>query len=227
MDGRFNRGVSGYDQPSSGERRPSLTEIINKYMEEAAKSHAEQDEWLKKFYRNTETNQEAHDKIIQGLETKTDKVLFPSDFMVMDMLNTPNETMILERQFLATIQAEIDVFNKEISLGIGDASSRVEKTDDLHNENNYCNQEQGRKSVMGGKEGPEIYRMYEEGVIKKWYCYHDDDRKRINGGGLSFLEFLLVKYEETQEKYLIWDDRFEEWCNNNPNTPTCPGKSQS
>ncbi|GJS97292.1 protein kinase-like domain, concanavalin A-like lectin/glucanase domain protein [Tanacetum coccineum] len=67
-DGRFNRG--GYDQPSSGERRPSLTEIINKYMEEASKRHAEQDEWLKKFYQSTETSREAHDKIIQGLETK-------------------------------------------------------------------------------------------------------------------------------------------------------------
>ncbi|GJZ39770.1 reverse transcriptase domain-containing protein [Tanacetum coccineum] len=64
-DGRFNRGASGYDQPSSGVRRPSLTEKINKYMEEAAKRHAEQDEWLKKFYENTETNREAHDKIIQ------------------------------------------------------------------------------------------------------------------------------------------------------------------
>ncbi|GJV63215.1 hypothetical protein Tco_1474043 [Tanacetum coccineum] len=69
-DGRFNRGVSGYDQPSSGERRPSLNETINKYMEEAAKRHAEQDEWLKKFYQSTKTNREAHDKIIQGLETK-------------------------------------------------------------------------------------------------------------------------------------------------------------
>ncbi|GJZ35558.1 protein kinase-like domain, concanavalin A-like lectin/glucanase domain protein [Tanacetum coccineum] len=67
-DGRFNKG--GYDQPSSGERRPSLTEIINKYMEEASKRHAEQDEWLKKFYQSTETSREAHDKIIQGLETK-------------------------------------------------------------------------------------------------------------------------------------------------------------
>ncbi|GJR04670.1 hypothetical protein Tco_0527654 [Tanacetum coccineum] len=69
-DGRFNRGASGYDQPSSGERRPSLTEIINKYIEEAAKRHTEQDEWLKKFYQNTETSQESHDKIIRGLEKK-------------------------------------------------------------------------------------------------------------------------------------------------------------
>ncbi|GJR88094.1 reverse transcriptase domain-containing protein [Tanacetum coccineum] len=39
-------------------------------MEEAAKRHAEQDEWLRKFYQNVKTNRENHDKIIQGLETK-------------------------------------------------------------------------------------------------------------------------------------------------------------
>nr|GFA60306.1 BYPASS-related protein [Tanacetum cinerariifolium] len=56
--------------------------------------------------------------------------------------------------------------------------------------------------------------------LSKNYCYHDDYRKRINEGGLSFPEFLLVKYIEPQEKEFIWDNRFEEWCNNNPNTPT-------
>nr|GEV46225.1 hypothetical protein [Tanacetum cinerariifolium] len=138
------------------------------------------------------------------------------------------------------------------------ASSRVEKTNDLHNENNYCNQEQGRscikprklkfdinhpnthfckpiKQILKGElkfwstcdpnirecnGGPGIYGMDEERVIKRWHCYHADDRKRINRGGLSFPEFLLVKYGETQVKELIWDDRFEEWCYNNPNTPT-------
>ncbi|GKC97369.1 putative reverse transcriptase domain-containing protein [Tanacetum coccineum] len=45
-DGRFNRGASGYDQPSSGEGIPSLTEIINKYIEEEAKRRARQDKWL-------------------------------------------------------------------------------------------------------------------------------------------------------------------------------------
>ncbi|GKA90193.1 hypothetical protein Tco_0812063, partial [Tanacetum coccineum] len=67
-DGRFNRG--GYDQPSSDKRRPNLTEIINKYMEEASKRHTEQDKWLKKFYQSIEASRESHDKIIQGLETK-------------------------------------------------------------------------------------------------------------------------------------------------------------
>ncbi|GJZ84871.1 reverse transcriptase domain-containing protein [Tanacetum coccineum] len=67
-DGRFNKG--GYDQPSSGEKRPSLTEIINKYMEEASKRQAEQEEWLIFFYQSTEASRETHDKIIQGLEVK-------------------------------------------------------------------------------------------------------------------------------------------------------------
>ncbi|GJU87903.1 protein kinase-like domain, concanavalin A-like lectin/glucanase domain protein [Tanacetum coccineum] len=66
-DGRFK---GGYNHPSSGEKIPSLTEIINKYMEEASKRQAEQDKWLKKFYQSTEASRETHDKIIQGLEAK-------------------------------------------------------------------------------------------------------------------------------------------------------------
>ncbi|GJV34231.1 hypothetical protein Tco_1394631 [Tanacetum coccineum] len=66
-NGRFK---GGYDQPSSGEKRPSLTEVINKYIEEASKRQAKQDKWLKKFHQSTEASRETHDKIIQGLEGK-------------------------------------------------------------------------------------------------------------------------------------------------------------
>ncbi|GKF37473.1 reverse transcriptase domain-containing protein [Tanacetum coccineum] len=58
--------------------------------------------------------------IVENVFIKIDKFLFPSDFMVIDMLKTQNKTVILKRPFLATIHAEIDVLNKEISLGIGD-----------------------------------------------------------------------------------------------------------
>ncbi|GJR78788.1 hypothetical protein Tco_0149573 [Tanacetum coccineum] len=43
-------------KPSSGEKRPSLTKIINKYIEEASKRQAKQDEWLKKFYQRRANN---------------------------------------------------------------------------------------------------------------------------------------------------------------------------
>nr|GEZ07907.1 reverse transcriptase domain-containing protein [Tanacetum cinerariifolium] len=229
--------------------------------------------------------------IVENVLVKIDKFVFLLDFFVMNMFNTRNETMILERPCLATIHVEIDIFNKEISLGIrGDrvtldmdkkinnfitpigeiyminvtsntpsnTSSRVEETNDVHNRNNSCNQEIGLsrkkprklefdinlpstqfcksvKQILEGelkfwpicdpnlKEcdgGHEIYEINKEGDHKKWYCYSDDDRKRINEAGLSFLEFLLVKYGENQKKGLIWDERFEEWCINNPNTPT-------
>ncbi|GKC49383.1 hypothetical protein Tco_1072128 [Tanacetum coccineum] len=92
-----------------------------------------------------------------------------------------------------------------------DESSRFEKSDNLHNENNHI-LEQTIKACNGGIE---IYRMNEDGDLKRWYYYIDNDRGSIKGSGLSFPEFLLVKYREVQEKELIWDNRYKEWCNEN------------
>nr|GEZ20407.1 hypothetical protein [Tanacetum cinerariifolium] len=51
---KFCVGPPGYytridNQTPSGENKPNLVEIINKYMEEATKRQVEQDEWLKTF----------------------------------------------------------------------------------------------------------------------------------------------------------------------------------
>ncbi|GJX26730.1 putative ribonuclease H-like domain-containing protein [Tanacetum coccineum] len=56
--------------------------------------------------------------IVEHILVKINKFLFPSDFIIIDMLGEPSKTMILGRPFLATIHAQIDVFNREISLGI-------------------------------------------------------------------------------------------------------------
>ncbi|GKB45536.1 reverse transcriptase domain-containing protein [Tanacetum coccineum] len=71
--------------------------------------------------------------IVENVLVKTDKFLFPSDFIVMDMLKTRNETMILWRPFLATIHAEIYIFNKEISLGIRDDMVTFDMDRKAHN----------------------------------------------------------------------------------------------
>ncbi|GJZ01735.1 hypothetical protein Tco_0519696 [Tanacetum coccineum] len=57
-------------------------------------------------------------RIVENVLVKINKFLFPSDFVIMDMLGEPNETITLWRPFLATIHAQIDVFKREISLGI-------------------------------------------------------------------------------------------------------------
>ncbi|GJS18594.1 hypothetical protein Tco_0413066 [Tanacetum coccineum] len=56
--------------------------------------------------------------IVENIIVKIDKFIFPSDFVIID--NTPSETTILERPFLATIHAEIDVFAGKFSLGINE-----------------------------------------------------------------------------------------------------------
>ncbi|GJV14848.1 phospholipase-like protein [Tanacetum coccineum] len=58
--------------------------------------------------------------IVENILVKIDKFLFHSDFIVIDMLEGLNETMLLGRPFLATIHAQIDVFRREILLGIGE-----------------------------------------------------------------------------------------------------------
>ncbi|GJV55541.1 putative reverse transcriptase domain-containing protein [Tanacetum coccineum] len=76
--------------------------------------------------------------IIENVLVKIDKFLFSSYFVIIDMLNIRNETMILGRPFLATIHAEIDVFNKEISLGIGMTWYREAHDNDLIWDNRYA-----------------------------------------------------------------------------------------
>nr|GEU48309.1 hypothetical protein [Tanacetum cinerariifolium] len=71
--------------------------------------------------------------IVENVLVKIDKFLFPLDFVVIDMLNTCNETMILERPFLITIHTKIDVFNKEISLGIWDDKVTFDMDKKIHN----------------------------------------------------------------------------------------------
>ncbi|GJY49159.1 reverse transcriptase domain-containing protein [Tanacetum coccineum] len=85
-------------------------------------------------------------RIVENILVKIKKFLFPSDFMVMDMLNTRNETMILGRPFLATIHAEIDDFNKEISLGIRGDRAIIEYVE------------------MNYKEGDDLKTMMEYGI---------------------------------------------------------------
>ncbi|GJQ92733.1 reverse transcriptase domain-containing protein [Tanacetum coccineum] len=165
-------------------------------------------------------------RIVENVLIKIYKFLFPSDFMVMNMLNTCNETMILGRPFLATIHAKIDVFNKEISLGIrgnrvtfnmdkkihnfttpigdiyminatsntpSDASSRVEETNDVHNKNNSCNQEQGQRKYKG------IIPIY--GMIKK---LEEEERRKLRIN-IEEYEPPIVHVETFKVKIYLFD----------------------
>ncbi|GKA47043.1 copia protein [Tanacetum coccineum] len=66
--------------------------------------------------------------IVENIQVKIDKFLLHFDFVVVDMLEGPNEIMLLGKPFLATIHAQIDVFRREISLRIDEEKVKFDMT---------------------------------------------------------------------------------------------------
>ncbi|GJT65829.1 phospholipase-like protein, partial [Tanacetum coccineum] len=62
---------------------------------------------------------------------KIDKFVFPCDFVVIDMPGILGQMMVLGRPFLATIHAQIDVFNGEIHLELVRIGQEEEFFNDL------------------------------------------------------------------------------------------------
>ncbi|GJX58732.1 DNA-directed DNA polymerase [Tanacetum coccineum] len=58
--------------------------------------------------------------IVKNVLIKVDKFIFPIDFVILDMPEDSRSLIILGRPFLATARAMIDVFNKKITLRVGD-----------------------------------------------------------------------------------------------------------
>ncbi|GJY82100.1 reverse transcriptase domain-containing protein [Tanacetum coccineum] len=199
--------------------------------------------------------------IVENVLVKIDKFIFSLDFVVIDMLRDRNETMILGRPFLATIHAQINVFNGEKSLGIREDRVTIDvsqlKSNNFDNQNNndtpinddmheQCNKkvriikpdtnilnadfckpikqecdgtfkvwrtcDPAMKLCNGGNE---IYEVDEQGTMKYWYYYLDDKRRNMGGKGLSFLDFLLVRYGTSKVDDSTWDSMYAKWCNEN------------
>ncbi|GJV98397.1 reverse transcriptase domain-containing protein [Tanacetum coccineum] len=58
--------------------------------------------------------------IIKNVLIKVDKFVLPIDFVILDMPEDSRVPIILGKPFLATARAMIDVFNKKITLRVGD-----------------------------------------------------------------------------------------------------------
>ncbi|GJZ38859.1 DNA-directed DNA polymerase [Tanacetum coccineum] len=58
--------------------------------------------------------------IIETVLIKVDKFVLPIDFVILDMPEDSRVPIILGRPFLATARAMIDIFNKKITLRVGD-----------------------------------------------------------------------------------------------------------
>ncbi|GJT41845.1 hypothetical protein Tco_0941710 [Tanacetum coccineum] len=113
------------NRPPYGEKRPSLEELMNKHLEESARRSTKMNEWITKLQESASVN-----------------VMPRNIFEYLKLANLTNTNMLVEmadmtkkaplgKPFLATIHAEINVFDKEISLGTNNdrVSYDMEKRD--------------------------------------------------------------------------------------------------
>ncbi|GJY98873.1 zinc knuckle CX2CX4HX4C containing protein, partial [Tanacetum coccineum] len=122
--------------------------------------------------------------IVENVLVKIDKLLFPANFVILD--NTPSETTILGRPFLATIHAEIDVYTRKISLGMNE--NRI-SFDTMRKDHNYTN--------------PKINKLadeYELGIGKKGHILDNiwDNCNLVHNKNYEWhnYEFKNEEYEE-------------------------------
>ncbi|GKB02075.1 hypothetical protein Tco_0830119 [Tanacetum coccineum] len=63
--------------------------------------------------------------------------------------------------------------------------------------------------------GVEIYRRTRAKNLRIWYCNHDSERKNMKKVGLSFPDYLLVRYGGRQLNDLIWGQSYADWYKEN------------
>ncbi|GKD39894.1 phospholipase-like protein [Tanacetum coccineum] len=172
--------------------------------------------------------------IVENVLVKIDKFLFPLDFVVID--NTPSETTILGRPFLATIHAEIDVFARKISLRINedrisfDAMRkghnytnpneiffmiRPQSPAQINNQNGY--EESGnwdnRSPNLDDREPKKPKINLDENVPRAHF--YNPIKQNIKEQTKMWPS---SKYGKSQTSTLVWDNRYAEWCDVSPSS---------
>ncbi|GKC10265.1 hypothetical protein Tco_1001875, partial [Tanacetum coccineum] len=62
------------NRPSFGEKRPSLEELMSKYLQESTRRRAEMEEWVKKLQENTEIKTRNQSASLKNSETQIEKL---------------------------------------------------------------------------------------------------------------------------------------------------------
>ncbi|GJV48577.1 hypothetical protein Tco_1438789 [Tanacetum coccineum] len=158
-------------------------------------------------------------RIVRDILVKIDKFLFPFDFIILDQ--TPNSTINLGRPFLATVHAQISVFEKEISVGICDKMVTFNMN---RNDHNFAPTEGIFMLNLIKTNEPITKRLkISEDTATTHFCKPiiqecDMDFKawpscspfrNKSDGGMEFMGSMSLVKDS------IWSKRYSEWCNEN------------
>ncbi|GJS00152.1 reverse transcriptase domain-containing protein [Tanacetum coccineum] len=164
--------------------------------------------------------------IVRYILVKIDYILFLSDFVILDQ--TPNSTIILGRPFLATIHAQISVFEKEISVEIGDerVTFNINRNDPnftpiegifMLNSINTDEPITKRLKISDDTATTHFYKTIIQECDKDFKAWPSCSlfRNKCDGRHEIYRINELVRYGSCQVEDSVWSKRYSEWCNEN------------
>nr|GEV71723.1 hypothetical protein [Tanacetum cinerariifolium] len=176
----------------------------------------------------------AHVGIVENVLVNIDLFLFPSDFVVINMLVERNKTIILGRPFLETIHAEINVFNKEISLGVGEDRITFDMDKKIHNFTTHVKKIHIINSKHNGKPSNVITPPYKAHVhleIKGHSSLHDQknstsDNEDMQGqcgkkARIDNTDPTILKVQICRPVKQDFNETFKIWPTCNPTMKVC------
>ncbi|GKA64180.1 phospholipase-like protein [Tanacetum coccineum] len=179
--------------------------------------------------------------IVENILVKINNFLFHFDFVVIDMLEGLNETMLLGIPFLATIHAQIDVFRREILLGIGEEKMKFDMNGGICHSKVPVEKIYMASSVQESKnfnpfeiendvfsyDSPACLLLErgtlscsEESIdivdsIHDMQELEDHERQNVGGNGMIFADFLKVRYGNKNIDDVTCEWQYYEWVAKN------------
>ncbi|GJX67582.1 putative ribonuclease H-like domain-containing protein [Tanacetum coccineum] len=182
--GGYRATALGYYQrnnanPSFQERRQSMEDTLSKFTSESAKRHEENSNLIKEIRASIDAAIRNQVASIKTLEIQIGQM--SKNCIILDMPKDIKVSLILERPFLSTARAKIDVYKRKITLSLDIFSEDYIELNDL-NEPFELRRNQGddlRPTINEG-EVIEEFRTRDENLdagIDDYPSYCDDDKK--------------------------------------------------
>ncbi|GKB79754.1 RNA-directed DNA polymerase, eukaryota, reverse transcriptase zinc-binding domain protein, partial [Tanacetum coccineum] len=147
---------SNDDVDECKQKKTSKTDIVLEVSSMASNNIVEEDS-----HGMASMTQQAPLGTMENVLFRIDKIVFPYNFVVINMLEILSEMMILGKPFLATIHTQIDVLNEKISFGIREDRVKFDEK---------CELNHGGTTYAWHNKGHEEEELWKFGIEKAEYA---------------------------------------------------------
>ncbi|GJW06560.1 hypothetical protein Tco_1568983 [Tanacetum coccineum] len=207
---RYRVGLPGYytrvdGRSPFGKRKPSLEELMNKHIEESTRRRNENEEWMKKLQETMDMN------------IRNQNVALKDPRAQVQFGGRKGKRMMVESG-MAALRLFGGQKGKTKMVESGTAALRLDSCKPIRMMGNdtckfWLMCDPNLKECNGGDS---VYGLDEQGVLKKWYYYHDNEIRVIKEKEVLVSDFLQIRYgnnkiDDTTRARRPRDYSFKEW----------------